>query len=79
MLPMTNRVIVQGHDIERIIMEKLSPAMDGERMEHILMSLMTFAYTMMKPSIERDELKRLVEDTTAYMSMQLMPTDGLAN
>lgn len=75
---MIQHVTVEGSDIQRVIHDRLSPAVEGESLELSILSLLTFAVWIMRPTIEVEDLQRIVQTTSEHIVMQLAPT-GPAN
>jgi hypothetical protein len=75
---MIQHVVVEGSDIQRVIHDRLSPAIEGENMELSILSMITFAVWIMRPNIEVEELQRIVQSTAEYITLQVSPM-GEAN
>jgi len=62
---------VDGEEIQRIIYEKIGPALDGEKRGHAIMALIAFTVDLMKPDITPDELQNAIMSTSEYLVLLL--------
>lgn len=76
--PMIESVSVDGRDIQKLIFDKLGPALDGEKMAHSILAMLTFTVLLLKPDIELEEVQKIVMSTSEFLVMSLAPM-GEAN
>lgn len=80
MKPALQHVSIDGDTINKIIFDRLAPALAGEQLSHSVLGMLTYAIILMKPDISNDQLQNLVMDASSYIVMQLTPIDaGEAN
>lgn len=60
-------VSATGPEIQKIITERLAPAVEGQDRSHVLISLLTFAVILSKPDITSEELYKTVKDVSSYI------------
>lgn len=77
---MIQQVSVDGKDIQRLIFDRLMPAIEGEPLGHSVLSLLTLSVLLMRPDIDIEKLQDVVMSTSEHMilSMTDMP-EGQAN
>lgn len=76
---MIKAVQVDGVDIQRVVWDRLMPALNGEAMPEAqpetfpiqFMSILTLAVLMMSPNIHIDDLQRVVLSVNEYLVLQL--------
>jgi len=78
MKPFVQSVTVEGKDVQRVIFDRLSPAIEGEPLAHAILSMLTFSIMLMKPDIEIEQLQDIVMSTSEHIIMHLSPV-GEAN
>jgi hypothetical protein len=59
-------------ETQRIIEERLLPALEGEPVDYSLMAIFTLAAMLMKPEISSEELAASVHDMSQHLSLSLM-------
>lgn len=62
---------VQGDEIDKFIVERLLPVVDGARLDLVAASMLTLIVTSMVPELESEEVARVVQATAAYLIMEL--------
>lgn len=77
--PFLQAVTVEGKEIQRIVFDRLQPAIEGENFEESIMSLLIFAILLMKPEIELEALQEVVLSTTEHIMMHISVPEGPAN
>ena len=70
-------VEIDGETIQKLIYDKLGPAVEGERLDVVIMTLITFAILLMKPSIESEELKAIVMRVSELLMLALTDAEKL--
>jgi len=75
------QVSIDGRDIQRIVFDRLAPALEGEDLAPSVFSLIMFSIMLMKPDIDMESLQEAVQSTSEHIIMALTPAaeDGLAN
>lgn len=66
---MIHNVIVDGADIQRVVFDRLVPALEGEAFELQVLSLITLSVLMMKPNIDFDQLQEVVMSVSEHMML----------
>jgi hypothetical protein len=76
--PLVQQVSVDGKDVQRIIFDRLVPAIEGEDFKNSVLSMLTLAILMMKPNIAIEQLEQVVMGTSEYMVMAMAdaPEEG---
>ena len=73
-------VTVDGRDIQRLIFDRLAPAVEGEPLSHAVLSMLTFAVLLMRPGIELDKLQDIVMSVSEHMVLAMGdPTNTTVN
>lgn len=71
--PFIQSVTVDGKEIQRLIFDRLMPAVEGEPLSHSILSLITFSVMLMKPDIDLETLQKLVLSTSEHIIMNIAP------
>ena len=71
MTSMPQRVSVSSATVARLVFEKIFPAMEGERTDAMVMSLICAAVLAMRPDTETERLQQIIMDTSAFLITQL--------
>jgi hypothetical protein len=77
--PFIQQVSVDGRDIQRLIFDRLAPAVEGEPLSHSVMAMITFAVLLMRPDIDLELLQDVVMSTSEHMIMAMTDTPEVAN
>lgn len=72
-------VTIDGKEIQRIVFDRLIPAIEGEVPESAFLSLLTFAVMMMKPDISIDQLQEIVIDASEHILLSMTEVPAKAN
>lgn len=73
-LPMIVEAKVTGEEIERIISDKLFPAVEDEERAASIISMLTLVLTLMKPEISPKEIQDGVRGVSEWMCLFLSDT-----
>lgn len=65
-----------GEEIERIIVSKLLPAIDNEERHKVIISLLTLAITILKPSVTAEEIQEGVQGCSQWLCLFLSEQDA---
>jgi hypothetical protein len=80
MNPHIRSVTVEGRDIQRLIYDRLAPAIEGEELASSVLALLTFAVLLMRPSIPMELLQSTVMSTSEHMILAMSDApEGEAN
>jgi hypothetical protein len=80
MHPFIQNVTVEGRDIQRLIFDRLAPAVEGEPLSHTVLAMLTFSVLLMRPNIDLDLLQDVVMSTSEHMIMAMTDVaEGEAN
>jgi hypothetical protein len=71
MTQLLQSVTVDGRDIQRLIYDRLAPAVEGEPLSHAVLSMLTFAVLLMRPSIELEKLQEVVMAVSEHMVLAM--------
>lgn len=77
-IPFLQSITVEGKEIQRIVFDRLMPAIEDEPIEPSILSLIIFAILMMQPDIPTEKLQEVLLSTTEHIIMMIAPT-GTAN
>jgi hypothetical protein len=77
--PFIQQVTADGRDIQRIVFDRLAPAVEGEPLSHSVMALITFSILLMRPDIDLDHLQAVVLSTSEHIIMAMSDDIGEAN
>mgnify|MGYP001617278125 FL=1 len=72
-------ITVDVSDVQRIIFDKLEPALSGEKHATKVLAMLTFVILLEKPEIDVDELQDIIMGTSEYLALSLSSDDGVAN
>jgi hypothetical protein len=69
---MIQPVSVEGREIQRLVFDRIAPAIEGESIEAAVLSLLTMAVLVMKPDVTIERLQEIVLQTseTLILSME---------
>ena len=73
------RITAPGEVIQRIIQEKLQPALADERADYIILALLTLVITILKPDIAITKLQEVVHGASGYIVSCLTDSTGGVN
>lgn len=76
---MIRSVSIDGKNIQRVLFDRLIPAVEGEDVESTILALYTLAVMMMNPGISTERLQEVVMATSQYLMMMMYEGDGKAN
>ena len=65
--------------IQRIIKDKLQPALKDERTDYIILALLTLVVTTLKPDVTISKLQEVVHGTSGYLVSCLIESAGGSN
>jgi hypothetical protein len=68
---MSRLVTIDGPEIQRIVFDRILPAIEGEKIEGVVVSLLTAAVLALKPNISIEELQDVVMDTSTHLLFHL--------
>lgn len=78
-VPFLTPVTVDGPNIQRIIFDRLSPAVEDEDLEQSIVALLVFAILLMKPDIEQETLQDLLLNVSQQIILATTVPTGPAN
>jgi hypothetical protein len=73
------RVAIETADLQRIIFDRLIPAIEDEEYKNQVFSLLTLYLMLQKPDFSNEWLEDSVRRVTEYVMMLLMDPKGKAN
>ena len=65
------RVSVSSQQIAELVFQKIFPAMQGQPIDAMVLSLICAAALAMRPSMEQEKLHQVILDTSGYLITQL--------
>lgn len=76
MTQIIRKVNVDGETVRNIIYDCLEPALDGQRKDHSVVALLTFACLLMKPDIEGTQLQDVILNVSELLVTALASTQS---
>jgi len=74
--PIILEAAVSGEEVQAILTERLIPAIADLERSKVMLCLLTFFVTLMKPDLSSDELTRTVRDTSQFVCLMLSEQRG---
>ena len=65
------QIAIDGASVQKIIFEKLMPAVDDIPMGEAVLAMMTFTVFLMKQDLPVEDLRQIVFDTSKFIVMSL--------
>lgn len=74
--PLIYKVEAAGDIIQKMILEDLSPAVEGKPVSHAVLAMLTFSVMLMKPDVTVEQLQDCVMGASSYIVTYLSENSG---
>ena len=71
-----NKITAPSEEVQRIIDEKIGPALEGEKTDHVLIALTVVLVEIIRPDLEGNELIDVVAETSKVIALYLNQSNG---